>query len=383
MYDIIIKNGLLIDPFQEIHEKKDIAISNDRIVAVESHISSEQAKKIIDASEMIVTPGLIDIHTHCSYNVVRLSIDPDSACLKKGSTTIVDAGSIGELLFTPFKKYVIEKSKARIYALLNIESLGMIEYCNKQPTFNDQDWTKLLIHLNEFFAPLFINIDNTLKIIKENKNIIIGIKWAHRGLKTLEFARKVADKANCLLMIENRCIPDALNFLRKGDVLTHLYAPIRKEKSIGLLDDNGKVLPEFFKAIKKGAIMDVGHGKKSFSWNVAEKAIDQGIMPDTISTDLWTANINGPVYDMPTTMSKFLLLGMSLDEVVKASTTKPAEILGKIGEIGTLKPGACADVTIFKLKKGNFSFIDCKGKIRKGNKKLITVKVIRNGIEVL
>ncbi|MEM2927573.1 MAG: amidohydrolase/deacetylase family metallohydrolase [Nitrososphaerota archaeon] len=383
MYDIIIKNGLLIDPLQEIHEKKDIAISNDRIVAVESHISSEQAKKIIDASEMIVTPGLIDIHTHCSYNVVRLSIDPDSACLKKGSTTIVDAGSIGELLFTPFKKYVIEKSKARIYALLNIESLGMIEYCNKQPTFNDQDWTKLLIHLNEFFAPLFINIDNTLKIIKENKNIIIGIKWAHRGLKTLEFARKVADKANCLLMIENRCIPDALNFLRKGDVLTHLYAPIRKEKSIGLLDDNGKVLPEFFKAIKKGTIMDVGHGKKSFSWNVAEKAIDQGIMPDTISTDLWTANINGPVYDMPTTMSKFLLLGMSLDEVVKASTTKPAEILGKIGEIGTLKPGACADVTIFKLKKGNFSFIDCKGKIRKGNKKLITVKVIRNGIEVL
>ncbi|MEM2084071.1 MAG: amidohydrolase/deacetylase family metallohydrolase [Nitrososphaerota archaeon] len=383
MYDIIIKNGLLIDPFQEIHEKKDIAISNDRIVAVESHISSEQAKKIIDASEMIVTPGLIDIHTHCSYNVVRLSIDPDSACLKKGSTTIVDAGSIGELLFTPFKKYVIEKSKARIYALLNIESLGMIEYCNKQPTFNDQDWTKLLIHLNEFFAPLFINIDNTLKIIKENKNIIIGIKWAHRGLKTLEFARKVADKANCLLMIENRCIPDALNFLRKGDVLTHLYAPIRKEKSIGLLDDNGKVLPEFFKAVKKGVVMDVGHGKKSFSWNVAEKAIDQGIMPDTISTDLWTANINGPVYDMPTTMSKFLLLGMSLDEAVKASTTKPAEILGKIGEIGTLKPGACADVTIFKLKKGNFSFIDCKGKIRKGNKKLITVKVIRNGIEIV
>jgi len=375
MYDIIIKNGLLIDPFQGLHDKRDVAVSNGRIEAVESNIASSGAKRIIDASNLIVTPGLIDLHTHVSYNVIRLGVDPESSCLSRGCTTAVDAGSTGYLNFTPFKKYVIEKSRTRILAMLNIESLGMIEFMDR----STERWPELLTCLDGIFTPLFVNVENAVKTIEENRDTILGIKWAHHHIMGLELARKAADKAKCLIMAENRFSRDALRYLKKGDVLTHLYRPPGSEKDYGLLDGEGKVLPEFFEAIKKGVILDVGHGKASFSWNVAEKAVAEGIKPDTISTDLWVDNINGPVYDMPTTMSKFLLLGISLDEVIKASTAKPAEVLGKTGEIGTLKPGACADITIFKLEKGKFVFEDTLGEKRIGSQKLEPIHVIREG----
>lgn len=376
MYDIIIKNGLLIDPFQEIHEKKDIAILNGKVVEVESNIPSSSTKKVIDATNMIVTPGLIDLHTHVAYNVIKLSVDPESSCLIKGSTTVVDAGSTGYLNFVPFKKYVIEKSRTRIFTMLNIESLGMIEFMDR----STEKWPELLTCLDGIFTSLFVNIENTVKTIEENRDTILGIKWAHHHITGLELARKAADKAKCLIMSENHYICDTLKYLKKGDILTHLYRPSRLEiKDYGLLDSEMKISPEFFEAIKKGIILDVGHGKGSFSWYVAEKAIAEGIKPDTISTDLWVDNVNGPVYDMLTTMSKFLLLGMSIDEVIKASTTKPAQVLGKLGEIGTLKPGACADITIFKLVKGKFIFEDTLGEKRIGNQKLELIHVIREG----
>jgi len=151
------------------------------------------------------------------------------------------------------------------------------------------------------------------------------------------------------------------------------------EQHDGLLDEDGKVQPEFFDAIKRGVVLDVGHGAGSFRWGVAEEGLKQGIKPDTISTDLHRGSFNGPAYDMPTTMSKFLLLGLSLDEVVRASTTKPAEVLGKQDQIGTLKIGACADITVFKVEQGKFSFVDVKGEGRTGEEKLTVTKVIRSG----
>ena len=376
MYDIVIKNGLVIDPYLGLYEKRDVAVSNGRVEAVESNIASSNAKKVIDATGMIVTPGLIDLHTHVSYNVVMLGVDPESSCLMKGSTTVVDAGSTGHLNFIPFKKYVIEKSRTRIFAMLNIESLGMIEFMNR----DRERWPQLLTCLDGIFTPLFVNIDDTVKTIEENRDTILGIKWAHHHIMGLELARKVADRAKCLIMSENHYSRDALKCLKKGDILTHLYRLSRLEtKDYGLFDEEMKILPEFFEAVKRGVILDTGHGRGSFSWNVAEKAISEGIKPDTISTDLWTGNVNGPVYDMPTTMSKFLLLGMSLEEVVKASTTKPAEILGKLGEIGTLKPGAYADITVLKLREGKFVYEDTLGEKRIGHKKLEPAHIIREG----
>lgn len=380
MYDLLIKNGLVVDPYQGLCEKRDVAISKGKIEAVESNIASDNARKKIDAKDMIVVPGLIDLHAHVSYNVISLSVEPDQACLKKGVTTVLDAGSTGHLNFTPFKKYVIENSRIRIFAMLNIESLGMIEFMHR----SSERWPELLTCLNGIFTPLFVNIDETIKVIKENREHILGIKWAHHHITGLELARKVADRIECPIMAENRHIPESLKYLGKGDILTHLYIHRDKEKNYGcILDDGMKVLPEYIEAIKRGVILDVGHGKGSFSWKIAEKAIKEGIKPDTISTDLWIGNVNGPVYDLPTTMSKFLLLGMSLEDVIKATTTKPAEVLGKLGEIGTLKPEACADITILKLTEGKYVFEDTMGEKRIGDKKLEPVHVIRKGLKII
>lgn len=370
MYDLVVKNGTVIDPSQGIHEQKDVAASKGRIVDVRKGINAAEARRVVEASGMIVTPGVVDIHTHCCYRIAHIGIDPEIICLAKGSTTILDAGSTGELNFTGFRKYVIERSRTRIYALLNIESLGMVEFAVKK-----QKWPELITGHDE----MFINIEGTLDVIERNRDVILGLKWAHHGLEGLRLAREAADKAGCFLMAENHYEPEALKYLKKGDVVTHLLHGIRMEQHDGLLDEDGKVQPEFFDAIKRGVILDAGHGAGSFTWRVAKEAFNQGIRPNTISTDLHVVNFNGPVYDMPTTMSKFLHLGMPLDDVIKASTTKPSEVLSKQDEIGTLKVGAYADLTIFKLEEGRFTFVDVKGEKETGRQRLIVTDVIKNG----
>ena len=382
MYDLLVKDGLVIDPAQHIHEEMDIAVTGDRIAAVERNIPKNEAKHVIDSSGMIVTPGLIDIHTHTAYQFVRLSIDPEPACLLKGSTTVVDAGSTGELLFTPFRKYLIEKARIRILAFLNIESLGMVEFW-LPPKFTDQGWADIPTALDESMAHLFINLDNTVKTVRENRGTIVGIKWAHRGMRSMTIAREAADQANCPLMIENYFMPEALRNVRKGDFVTHIYHhninPLAKPPSYDALTDDGKIRPEFHDAVKQGVLLDVGHGMGGFSWKVADLAFKEGLKPHTISTDLWIGNINGPVYDLPTTMAKFLHLGMTLDEVVEACTSHPASAIGRLGELGTLKPGACADIALFKLKEGRFPLSDAFGETRVSAETIVPIQVVRGG----
>ena len=371
-YDIVVKNGLVIDPYQDIHEVMDLAISNGKIVDVRKGINESLAGKVIDASGLIVTPGIIDIHVHCCYNILNIGIDPESCCLEKGCTTVLDAGSTGELNFRGFRKYVIERSRTRILALLNIESLGMIEYGSQ-----GQKWPKLIMEYEE----LFINVENTVKVIEDNRDVILGIKWAHHGLTGLRLAREAADRAKCILMAENHLEPETIKYLKKGDIVTHSFHGLKwmGNPYDGILNEDGNVKPEFYDAIKRGVIIDVGHGAASFSWKVAEKAFSQGVKPDTISTDLHVSSVKGPVYDMPTTMSKFLLLGMSLEEVIKRSTLHPAIVLKKDGYLGTLKIGACADISCFKMLEGEFVFEDSAGEKRTGRYKLEPMHVVRSG----
>ncbi len=369
MYDLVVRNGIVIDPSQGIHEHKDVAISQGKIADVRKGINASGGKHV-DASGMTVIPGIIDLHAHCCYRITHHGIDPELACLAKGSTTVLDAGSTGELNFMGFRRYVIDTSRTRIFALLNIESLGMIEYARE-----NQKWPELITGRDE----MFVNPEGTLDVIERNRNVILGLKWAHHGLEGLRLARETAEKAGCFLMAENRHQPEALKYMRRGDILTHIYRGPKMEQHDGLLDENGKVKSEFFDAVKREVVLDVGHGASSFTWGVAEEAFDQGIKPDTISTDLHAMSVCGPVYDMPTTMSKFLLLGMSLDEIVEASTTRPAEVLSKQDELGTLKTGACADLTILKMQKGKFAFFDVKGDGRIGRRKLTAANVIRKG----
>ncbi len=372
--DLVVKNGIVVDPSQRIHEQKDIAVAHGRIVDLRKGINASEAKRVVDASGMFVAPGLVDLHVHCSFNITHLAVDPETACLAKGCTTVLDAGSTGELNFMGFKKYVINSSRTRILALLNIESLGMIEFARA-----NQKWPELITGRDG----MFINTEGISEVISQNRDIIVGIKWAHHGLEGLALARKAADEANCFVMAENHHQPECLKYLKKGDLVTHIYHGLRMEQHDGLLDVDGKVQPEFYEAAKRGVIFDLGHGARSFTWEVAEKGLSQGIRPDTLGTDLHVENLGGPVYDLPTTMSKLLLLGMSLDEVIEASTINPAKVLGMQDKIGTLKVDACADIAIFKLRKGRYTFVDTKGEGRTGKQKLTATRVIRGGEKIL
>jgi dihydroorotase len=376
LYDLIVRNGLLVDPSCDIREERDIALKNGRVSAVEPRISEGQAARVLDASGMIVTPGLVDIHTHTALDLVRLSVDPEQACLLKGTTTAVDAGSTGELNYKPFKKFIMKNNRPRILAFLNIESLGMLEFVDSPPAYTDQKWSELLCAFDEVYAPLFINIDKTVRMIQEEREAIVGIKWAHHGLKGLALAREAADKARCPLMIEKHHVPESLKYVKKGDILTHIYLPVSDRYGSTSFQE---FLPEFFDALKRGVLLDVGHGKSSFSWRLAELGMKEQLKPYTISTDLWVGNLNGPVFDMPTTMSKFLYLGMTLEEVVKASTFNPAYAIGRAGKIGTLAPGACADIATFRLQEGKFPLVDCYGESRMATRMLISTHVIRGG----
>ncbi|MEM2970781.1 MAG: hypothetical protein QXR63_07630, partial [Candidatus Bathyarchaeia archaeon] len=226
MFDIIVKNGVVVDPSQGIHEQKDVAVVHSRIAELRKGINASAARRVVDASGEFVTPGLIDLHVHCNVNLMHLAIDPETACLLKGCTTVLDAGSAGELNFMGFRKYVIGKSKTRIFALLNIESLGMVEFAR-----SNQKWPELITGQDE----LFINVEGTCDVIKQNRDIILGIKWAHHSLKGLALARKAADISNCVVMAENHHQPMCLKYLMKGDIVTHLYHGLRKEQNDGLL----------------------------------------------------------------------------------------------------------------------------------------------------
>jgi dihydroorotase len=369
-YDVVVKNGLVIDPCQEINEVMDVAISYGKIVDLRRGINATNAKYVIDASGLIVTPGLIDLHVHCCYGIAHLGINSDLACLAKGSTTVLDAGSTGELNFIGFRRYIIGAAKTRIYALINIESQGMIEFSRP-----NQKWPSLITGRDE----MFINIDGTIDEIRRNRDIIVGVKWAHHGIEGLKLAREAADKARCLLMAENHLQPETLKYVKGGDIITHLYHGLRMEQHDGLLDADGNVQPEFFDAVKRNVILDVGHGAASFKWSVAKRGIEQGVKPDTISTDLHSESYNGPAYDLPTVMSKFLHLGLSLEEVIKAATFKPAEVLGKEETLGALKPGANGDVAIFKLEEGKFPLEDCSREWEICRRRLRAMKVIKDG----
>jgi len=371
---------MLLDPSQGIYEKKDVSVSIGNVEEIGERLTEANALRVLDVSGMIVTPGFVDLHAHVAFNVVRLCIDPQVNCLMKGTSTVADAGSCGELNFTPFKEYVISQSHARILAFINIESLGMVEFVDSPLGNSDQRWSKLL--QSPETSKLFATPENTKKTIQDNRGDIVGIKWAHHTLELLKIARKTADDAKCLLMAESRLLPTSLKYLNRGDIATHIFHFARHrltKKHDGITADGKRIHPEVFSAHKRGVVLDVGHGKGSFSWKVARLALKEGLEPDTISTDLWSGNVAGPVYDLPTTMAKFLHLGMTLERIVEAVTSKPASVLGRANEFGTLKPGAPADLVVFKLYQEKKVLTDSYGNSEVGNQVIVPVHVIKKG----
>lgn len=371
-YDLLIRGGRVVDPSQELDAVRDVAIAGGRIAKVEAGIPSSQARETINAHGKIVTPGLIDIHTHVFPYVGPYGIEPDPHCLRRGVTTVVDAGTSGCFAFPAFRKFIIERAATRIRPLIHVVSIGMI--AGSTPNMGE------LEDLRYCVPKLAVEAAN------KNRDLVVGFKIRfsedytgpndYEGMKR---AREAADEAHLPLMIHiggsYSPLPKLLALMKKGDVVTHSF----NGHPHGIVDSSGKLLPEVIAARKRGVLFDVGHGAGSFSFKVMEECLKQDFLPDTISSDLYSANIHGPVFDLVTTLSKFLLLGLSLRQVVERATVNSARVFNFGAEIGTLRPGAEADVSVLELREGKFVFVDSGRQKRTGKQKIEPVVTIRAG----
>ena len=370
LYDLLIKGGTIVDPAERLHAQSDLAISRGKIMQVSPGLS--EARSIINAQDCIVTPGLIDLHVHVFPGVSHFGINADLHCLARGATTVVDAGSSGADTFDGFRRYVIDVSSTSILAFLNISSMGMISP-----------------QVGELEDIRFANVEAAIEACERNRDVIQGVKVrlsknvvGKNGLQPLMLAKRVSDAVKMPLMVHVGDTPnplgEILTSLKKRDIMTHCF----HGKKNGIFE-GARLLPEAQEAIRRGVVFDVGHGAGSFSFDVAEKALAQGITPDTISSDLHNYNVHGPVFDLATTMSKFLHLGLSLDTVLAKTTSTPANLLGLGDKIGTLKQGASADVAIFKLEEGRYKFEDSMGKNRFGKNTLTPLCVVKGGKQIM
>lgn len=375
-YDLLIKGGAVTDVKNGISDQKlDIAVADGKIARVAENIPANMAKTVIDANGLIVTPGLIDIHghvfwgtqPHSAYSNGMNSVAPDGFTFRSGVTTIVDAGSSGWRNFLEFKEQTVDHSKTRVLAFLNIVGSGMKGGVIEQ-NVNDMD-PKL-----------------TALMAKRYDDIIVGIKLAHYSgheWEPTERAVEAGTQAEIPVMIDFGGARPALSLetlflekLRPGDIFTHAYASLGSRGRV--VNDQHKVEPFVFEAQKRGIIFDVGHGGGSFAFEQAIPAMQQGFLPNSISTDLHIGSMNGGMKDMLNIMSKFLNMNMSLERVIECSTWNPAQYI-KRTELGHLSEGALADIAILRLREGDFGFIDAKGLRMSGNQKLECEVTIRDG----
>ena len=371
-YDLLIQGGRVIDPSQDLDALLDVAIAGDKIARVEANIPPDEARESIDAQGKIVTPGLIDLHTHVFPYVGPYGIEPDPYCLRRGSTTVVDAGTAGAFSFPAFRKFIIEPAATRIRLLLHVVSTGMI--AGGTPNMGE------LEDLRCCDPKLAIETAN------QNRDLIVGFKIRVSEMYTgandyegMKRAREAADEAGLPLMIHigrsYSPLPELLALMKKGDVVTHCF----NGRVNGIIDSQGKLVPAVVEARQRGVLFDVGHGAGSFSFDTVQKCLQQDFLPDTISSDLYSANINGPVFDLVTTLSKFLMLGLTLRQVVERATVNAAQVFDFGAEIGTLRPGAEADVSVLELREGEFVFTDSGGKTRNGRQKIEPVVTLLGG----
>lgn len=367
-YQLIIRNGRVLDPATGRDEAADVAVANGRIARVGPAIYSE-AERVFDATGCLVTPGLIDMHTHVYWGASYLSLEADKHAPGSGTTTWVDAGTAGANNFPGFRRFLIEPSTVRIVPYLNVSSAGLTAYSGAHENVHHFD------------------ADAAYDTVQANRDLIKGIKVLASGLQVgandltpVRIAREVGEAVNLPVMCHIGVPPPGLwailPVMRPGDIITHAY----KGRTGCLVIAEGRVRPEAWEARERGVLFDIGHGSGSFSWQVARHALEQGFPPDSISTDVHTGSINGPAFGMTSVMSKFLHLGMDLGEVVRLSTAAPAAMLGMQDEIGSLCEGACADVAVLRQEDGEFPLKDCEGETEVLRRHLTAVLTVRAGV---
>ena len=370
-YDLVLQGGHVIDAQNNISAVRDVAIKDGKIAAVAKHIDPEQAFKLVNVKGLYVTPGLVDIHVHVYAGTGEphsyagdLSVYPDGFTFRNGVTTVADAGCSGWRNFEDFKQRVIDRSKTRVLAFINIVGAGMrgAKYENDLSDMEAKPAAEMAL---------------------KYKGVIVGFKIAHFAgpeWMPVEHAVEAGTIANIPVMVDfgtnrkERPMSELVTKkLRPGDIYTHCYSGLRDEQ-----DASGHVNPAMFEARKRGVIFDVGHGGGSFAWRIAVPAIRQGFLPDSISTDLHAGSMNAGMKDMDNVMSKFLIMGVPLDSVIAESTWNPAREIHH-EELGNLSVGATADVAVLRVEKGDFGYTDMYGARMKGHQKLICELTLRGG----
>ena len=368
-YDLVIKNGTVIDPSQKTCEKKDIAVAGGKIAAVENYISDGNSHDVIEAEGLLVTPGLVDLHVHVWWGVAHLAIEADPACVYRGVTTAIDAGSSGSNTIAGFHRYVIDQAHTRVLAFLHISGMGQLD--NNIGELEDIRWAR---------------VEQAIEAAELHSDVIVGIKVrltenivGSNDLIALKRALEAGQELNKPVMIHiggsvNQ-VEEFLEQLRPGDIVTHSFTG----RPHGILDNNNKVIDAAWDAMNRGVIFDVGHGAGSFSFPVAEACLEQGLGPGTGASDVHRYNIRGPDFDLMTTLSKYIHLGYSIGDAIALGSSIPSAAVGLPDNIGTLKIGADADIAIIEHRKGPITFSDADGNERNGNQLLLPVETLRKG----
>jgi dihydroorotase len=352
-YDLLLKGGHVVDPANAINRPLDVAVADGQIASVAADISAQESRRVVSVAGLYVVPGLVDIHVHVYVGTGARdvyagdrSVYPDGHTFKSGVTTVVDAGTAGWRNFPDFKDRVIDRAQTRVLAWLNIVGAGMGNRASQQ-------------------RPEDMDPEAAADVARRYPEVIVGIKTAHYDGPewiAVDRALEAGHRAKLPVMVDfGKFFPHARPFeqlvlekLRPGDIYTHLYY-----KPVPLLDERGNLLTYLQEARQRGVKFDVGHGRDAFSWRQAVPAVRQGLWPDSISTDLHVRSMNAGMQDMVITMSKFLALGVPLEEVVRRSTCAPAALIRR-PELGTLSVGAIADVAVLRLEEGEFGLVDSR-----------------------
>jgi dihydroorotase len=377
MNDLLIQGGHVIDPSQDLNGRHDVVVRHGRIAAIlAAGTNRDTSLQVVNVGGRFIVPGLIDFHVHVFPGVSHFGIEPDPTCLSRGVTTVLDFGTAGGLIFDGFRRYVIDEAQTRVLALLHIAGQGLIGSVGDPPL------------LGELHDLRYCDLETVQRVVDAHRDVIVGIKirctanLAEGGRNEaggLDLARKAADLVGLPLVVHSLnsslSIEHIFERLKPGDVLTHCY----HGKGCGLVNEQNRISPAIRQKLESGVLLDVGHGSSSFDFRVARSLLEQGVLPDFISSDIHYYNLHGPVFDLVTTMDKFLHLGMALPEVIRRTTLTPALFLGRENELGTLKPGAVADITVLELQNGEFPLVDSEGRVEIGNRHLEPTHVFRSG----
>jgi dihydroorotase len=379
-FDLIVKGGEVLDPSQNLRARRDIGIRYGVVEALEADIPAEKGLKVLNVGGKLVTPGLIDLHSHVYAYGSAIGIPADELFTFQGTTTMVSAGDAGANTFAAFRRYTMAQTRTRLYAFVHIANMGLAGF-----------------PVPELYNIDFAQVEAAAKTVAENSDIALGVKVrmsenviAKHGLEPLRRAVQACEKAGGGAKVMSHIggvetpglMSEILDLLRPGDILTHAYsgAPNLAGAFTNIVQD-GKLLPAALAAKQRGVVFDVGHGGGSFDFTMAEAAMAAGAGPDTISSDIHVFSANSPGMPYLTwVMSKFLALGVPLEQVIAMATANPAKVINRNPKLGTLQVGAPGDVSVLDVIEGPVEFVDTRNNKRQGNMHLKPVTVVLGGV---